>query len=346
MHEWQFERVWSTLLGGLTEVELDAVARASRRVAEFCEQRFQHKVLARTSLLRSLHVLRQLTYLWGDAPLRIFEVGPGSGYLGALAVLEGHAYAATDVAQAFYLYQHALWSWLTDGRVVELAATGSENPYEALGAIQGGTAVHVPWWVFAMLQPEQLPSFDVVVCNHALCEMHPNSLRCSLKIAHALLRRPTSREAAFVFEGWGQRHQSTAAVTESFYRAGFVLAHHDEQITVFMPRESPRADGALRLPVARRGIGARNWLRRVLDEKPLGRWSYDPPGRYVGSTPLSRTLCARRGASQRLQMVGLDRLRALYTEVIGHADHLSPDERFLGRIREERHAPRREGRVP
>ena len=54
--------------------------------------------------------------------LPVYEIGPGSGYLGALLVRSGHRYVATDIAEGFYLWQSRMLEAMADGDFCELAA--------------------------------------------------------------------------------------------------------------------------------------------------------------------------------------------------------------------------------
>ena len=220
------------MLGGLSNDEFDLIQQLAESVNAFSEARFGYKAAARSSILNALNVRRHIKYIFGEARPKVLEIGPGSGYLGAMLMLDSYPYAATDVTQAFYLYQNHFWNFILGGRVKELVhqPAAKERSLEAVP----GNALHIPWWEFARLEPGSTPNYDVVTCNHVLCEMHPNCLGFTLNIAKSLLK--DSENPLIVFEGWGSGlGQSRAVVNERFYRLGFGLVHHDPVITVITP---------------------------------------------------------------------------------------------------------------
>lgn len=103
-----------------------------------------------------------------NSPLRILEIGPGSGYLGLLLANDGHQYFAMDAAQAFYLYQKKLWSDIFGSDYFDY----SESSFR----LDTTKVTHIPWWQFANLSIP-IPDVDVVTINHALAEMHPNAVK-------------------------------------------------------------------------------------------------------------------------------------------------------------------------
>ena len=103
-----------------------------------------------------------------DGPLKILEIGPGSGYLGLLLANDGHQYFAMDAAQAFYLYQKKLWSDIYGSDYFDYSESSSRP--------ENARVTHIPWWRFANLAIP-LPEVDIVTINHALAEMHENAVK-------------------------------------------------------------------------------------------------------------------------------------------------------------------------
>jgi SAM-dependent methyltransferase len=101
-------------------------------------------------------------------PLRILEIGPGSGYLGLLLANDGHHYFAMDAAQAFYLYQKKLW--------LDIYGKDYFDYSESSSRPNSAKVTHIPWWQFANLSIP-IPDVDVVTINHALAEMHPLAVK-------------------------------------------------------------------------------------------------------------------------------------------------------------------------
>ena len=103
-----------------------------------------------------------------DGPLKILEIGPGSGYLGLLLANDGHQYFAMDAAQAFYLYQKKLWSDIYGADYFDYSESTSRP--------DSAKVTHIPWWQFANFSIP-IPDVDVVTINHALAEMHPQAVK-------------------------------------------------------------------------------------------------------------------------------------------------------------------------
>jgi len=175
--------------------------------------------------------------------LRVFEIGPGSGYLGTLLVLAGHEYIGTDNTQGFYLWQNRLMEGLRPGNVVEGAAE-SGWPYE-----RGADVVHMPWWHFAQLHTGGAPEVDLVVCDHALGEMHPYALRYVCQLARLMLERSEIGYVAYGSVGAPQFH-SEEAVRLNFDRVGLARPINGA-VTLFS-----RADRSLPEAVRRLAKGA------------------------------------------------------------------------------------------
>ena len=126
--------------------------------------------------------------------LRVFEVGPGTGYLGALLTDHGWSYSFTDNAQALFLWQSRL---LPD-------------------------AHRVPWWQF--VRGEQLPSVNVVVSNSNLGEMTSDAMKITLRNVREMLTRHLG---LFLFTSMGlQQHNTNEDVHRELKRLGFRHVSH------------------------------------------------------------------------------------------------------------------------
>lgn len=323
MHELGFEREFLNLLGGITADEFELLKRITGEICSFSEKEFQAKAVARSCVINSLNIVRHIRYLTGTARPRIFEIGAGCGYLGAALALQGYPYAATDISQAFYLYQNRLWNHFAAGNVFEMVH--DRESYDRLSALPGGSIFHMPWWEFVKLRPEKLPRFDIVTCNHALCEMHPASLRFTVKIAEAFLQESGSLKA-FIFEGWGwAKNNSVESVTEVFYKNGFLMVYCDQYITVFVPAGTAYSMNALKLPrqVQSENLHIQNGSlvshKKIVD-------SYQPEIYRAPENPV--TTAIDRGRLGDKKTVGIDQVTDFYTGVLESNYHLTGDEDF------------------
>ncbi len=95
----------------------------------------------------------------------IFEVGPGTGYLGLILGIAGHSYIALEASQAFYLYQSYL-----------LEFAFKEKYCDGLNGIVYKNISHIPWWEFNK-EGFTLPKLDLITINNAIREMNPTGFR-------------------------------------------------------------------------------------------------------------------------------------------------------------------------
>lgn len=233
MHELRFENDFENLLGNLTIEEFGMLQQVTKLILSFSEKNFNRKLIARSSVLRMINVFRHIKYLYGNNRPRIFEVGPGCGYLGGMLLLDNYPYASTDISQAFYLYQNNFLDFISEGKLLE----GVHSEIN-LNKIQEQFNIHIPWWKFVKLNSQSSAEFDLITSNHCLCEMHPQSLAFTLAISRIFLRNKAVPKI-FMFEGTGWDFRYTMeSVINAFEKFGFSLLHNDSQITILTPKEN------------------------------------------------------------------------------------------------------------
>lgn len=312
MHASRFDNWIDQRLEGITYEEFALLRELLVKTEEFSRQTFGRVRVPRGAALHALQVLRHIKFLYTDTRPRIFEFGPGAGYLGALLILAGYPYAATDITQSFYLFQSRLWDYMSGGRLREGALGGP--PEETLGGADAGIPAHVPWWQIADLGPESIPAFDVVTGNHCVAEMHDHSLRYNLLLSEAALRQSRASRQVFLIEGWGLSDAGKrAVVNKRFYEFGFALAHHDAFISVFTLQSSPEVTGTLLYNLESDGY-------------PLIAHA-DP------RSPISLAITTGRQKTAPLKQIDKSKLEELYTSILGTEDHLTPSEKFWKRIK-------------
>lgn len=182
-------------LGGLTEHEFKLLRRLTDRVASITKLRCHKRIVPKDAPMRAVLAYRQITAFYPAADREackrgpsVFEVGPGSGYLGAMLDLDGHDYRSTDITQAFHLWQRIM-----------------------VGDRQ------MPWWEWMDIERADFP-VDVITVNHALNEMQPRALQYLIVRAERMLG---TRGALFV-ESWGaEYHRSTAQTASLFDKRGW-----------------------------------------------------------------------------------------------------------------------------
>ncbi len=157
------------LIGSFSEQEFDLVIKTAKQILSFSERELTIRNSGKHALTRSLYQYQLLMKNRPhDGPLRILEIGPGSGYLGLLLANDGHQYFAMDAAQAFYLYQKKLWSDIIGSDYFDYSESTSRPDTTKV--------THIPWWQFANLSIP-IPEVDIVTCNHAFAEMHPTAVK-------------------------------------------------------------------------------------------------------------------------------------------------------------------------
>jgi hypothetical protein len=163
--------------------------------------------------LRPFRAIQLIAAIARSDRLRILEIGPGSGYLGAMLIAQGHEYYSTDIAQGFYLWQSRLMRAVSEGDFVEGAQRASW-PYDA-----AARATHVPWWHYATLYRSPPPTMDLVVCDHALGEMNPYALRFVAQMSKDMLA--SSPLGLLMYTSIGEpRFNSEEAVRLNLARVG------------------------------------------------------------------------------------------------------------------------------
>ena len=163
-----------------------------------------------------------------DGPLRILEIGPGSGYLGLLLANDEHQYFAMDAAQAFYLYQKKLWS--------DIYAADYFDYSESSSRPDSAKVTHIPWWQFANLSTP-IPDVDIVTINHALCEMHPQAVK--IIFARLYAAWGDTDKKLVLAESWGYDYFNRKEAMLTDIRSESFAAHRiTNSVATFHPNKT------------------------------------------------------------------------------------------------------------
>jgi len=142
---------------------------------------------------------------------KIWEIGPGTGTVGAYLIGSGYRYRAIDNTQALYLWQNRLFSYLADD-FAELSSRAIEDGIPEQVA-------QVPWWQFAKMF-EGDHRADIIICDGAMGEMEHFAIWYIIRLAARMLR--DSRVGAFIYANIGeQRIASQVHIEQVFALAGF-----------------------------------------------------------------------------------------------------------------------------
>ena len=214
------------LVGKYTDNEFELITKTAKQILGFSERHLPIRNSGKHALTRSLYQYQLLMKNRPhDGPLRILEIGPGSGYLGLLLANDGHTYFAMDSAQAFYLYQKKLWS--------DLYGSDYFDYSESTSRLDTAKVTHIPWWQFANLSIP-IPDVDVVTINHALTEMHPQAVKTIF--ARLYSAWGDTNKKLVIAESWGydyfKRKQTMFADIRS---SNFAIHRITNSVTLFRP---------------------------------------------------------------------------------------------------------------
>jgi hypothetical protein len=217
------------MIGSYSEHEFDLITKTAKQILGFSERHLPIRNSGKHALTRSLHQYQLLMkHRPHDGPLRILEIGPGSGYLGMLLANDGHQYFAMDAAQAFYLYQKKLWSDVYGSDYFDCSESSSRPDTAKI--------THIPWWQFANLSIP-IPNVDVVTINHALTEMHPQAVKTIF--ARLYSAWGDTDKKLVLAESWGYDHfKRKETMLADIQSASFTVNQITNRVTIFRPNKT------------------------------------------------------------------------------------------------------------
>jgi len=140
------------MLYGLTNREFELVTKVTEKTRQITKEHCDREVIPASSVLRAVLAYRAVEVLGKQS---VLEIGPGSGYLGAMLIADGYDYHSVENSQGFHLWQSLLF----------------------------GEKYQIYWWDYITKEP---PKVDLYVANHVLNEMHPMALKYTLSKASDL----------------------------------------------------------------------------------------------------------------------------------------------------------------
>lgn len=229
MHADSFDSHYNDLCEGITQNEFELLKKCTSDIYNMTLDYYQKEFLVKAPMIASICEKRIIEAALGDVTdKRVFEIGGGSGTLGCILLESGIKYSATDVTQAFYLIQNRLFNYITNDNINELVTQNLETT---------SSCIHVPYWKLWELRNKPF-DMDLIISNHALLEMSPNSLRFYLNFCKIALK--ASKEGVFVFQGGGWRiNQNLVDLINLFEEYGFYLKYfdHSKEIAGFSLKE-------------------------------------------------------------------------------------------------------------
>lgn len=216
-----------------TYEEFEKIKQVTKNIYCLSKDKYGRGIVVKAPMLNSINVFRKLKFLstFEDLPV-IFEMGGGTGILGALLYQAGYKYISTDIAQAFYLTQNNLWEGLCPGCVEECI-----DSVENINVINSGKMTHIPYWKLWELRNSDLEA-DIMVANHCLAEMHANSLRFYLSYGKWLMRN--SKYKLFIAQCPGYFHSgNNKYLLNRFDEMGYALIYSEKDFLIFCLKDKP-----------------------------------------------------------------------------------------------------------
>jgi len=234
MHELGEKKTYEHDLNGLTIQEFILFKKISKAIFNITKEQYGKPILPKGALLKAFVALRYIRSISSPEETTILEIGPGSGYLGALLALDGYRYIATDIAQGFYIHQSIFWEYLFGENLIELALV--QQNLDEINEIEHGTVLHIPWWKYSTDCPEKINlPVNFVVSNHAMCEMHRSAFGYNLNIAHGWLSRSKTPKFFIVEGGGADRVRRYDEMCYGFEKAGFTSVAKHSAAEIFTP---------------------------------------------------------------------------------------------------------------
>ena len=214
------------LIGSYSEHEFDLITKTAKQILGFSEHHLPIRNSGKHALTRSLYQYQLLMkHRPHDGPLRILEIGPGSGYLGLLLANDGHQYFAMDAAQAFYLYQKKLWSDIYGADYFDYSESSSLP--------DSAKVTHIPWWQFANLSIP-IPDVDIMTCNHALAEMHPQAVKTIFRRLYSSWGDTDKKLVLAETVGWQKLHRKRT-IFQDIQSLGFYRINATDNVHIWKP---------------------------------------------------------------------------------------------------------------
>lgn len=216
MHANSFETYYKKLCEGITSEEFELLKKCTEDVMTMTKKLYSKTFVVKSPMIAAICQRRILKSVIGeDKNKRVFEIGGGSGILGALLIEDGIKYAATDITQAFYLIQNRIYDYIQKGDLNELVIEDLK---------EDSRVIHIPYWKLWECRSNPIDA-DIIMANHAFLEMSQNSIRFYLNYFKKTLEK---NDGAIVFQGGGWRvNQNMIDLIELFEDYGYKLQYFD-----------------------------------------------------------------------------------------------------------------------
>jgi len=234
MHETSDGKYFDKAQFQYSKAEGKTISHVAQVATDLTEQAFGKRIrpwMAPFGAVPTFRIIEAFKKQTKSDKLRVLEIGPGSGYLGALLIERGFDYASMDNTQGFYLWQNHLYNALAPGEVKDWASE------QTLPAKWDARINHVAWWQWAGLDQHSTLDCDVIVCDHALGEFHPIALRHTLRVIRNILKGDGPK--LFFFTSPGREHYSDInAIGRACIQSGMELLFYKGFFGFTVPESS------------------------------------------------------------------------------------------------------------
>ena len=203
MHETSDGKYFDKTKYQYSQTEGKAISQVAQTVALMTKHNFSKCIrpwMAPFGAVPAFRIIEAFKTLTDSKNLRVLEIGPGSGYLGALLSTRGFSYSAMDNTQGFYMWQNRLFQAIAPNEFSDWATLN--EPLKNWDA----RVNHFTWWQWATLNESTALRSDIVVCDHAMGEFHPIALRHALRLIRIILQGDGPK--LFFFTSPGREHYS------------------------------------------------------------------------------------------------------------------------------------------
>ena len=195
------------------------------------------KILPYSSLISSLGIIRIMNMLpINKKNLNVFEIGPGSGYTGAMIIKNNHNYFAVENTQGFYMWQSFLYKELNDNFQEDLLIKKNIDIDQKI--------THIPWWEFSKFfeKFQKLDNqIDLIICDHALAEVNKECLKYIAILSKSLLNEKNYAPLFLVRTFGAFINSNYWEILKVFNDAGFMNIQFSNFI-IFIPKNSKLAN--------------------------------------------------------------------------------------------------------
>ena len=194
---------------------------------------YRNKILPYSSLVSSLGIIRIIDKLpLNKKDLNIFEIGPGSGYTGAMLIKKNYNYFSVENTQGFYVWQSLLYK--------KLSKNFQENALYKKEINIKNKVTHFPWWEFSEFFTKNKifnSKVDLIICDHTLAEVRRECLRYIAFLSKDLLNI-NNYAPIFLVRTFGAFINSNYwEILKIFNKAGFINIQFSNFL-IFVPNNS------------------------------------------------------------------------------------------------------------